>query len=130
VQANHTPGMCSVLNDMLLLAPDGVLRVFPCFPRHVTAAFHGLRAPGAFLVSAEKRGRAVDYVLVQSLKGNTLRMANPWRRRPLRVRDARTGAVLLKTKGTTFELPTKRGWLVIVELAGVRRPKKMDLTGL
>jgi len=121
VQANHTPGMCSVLNDMLLLAPGGVLRVFPCFPRHVPAAFHSLRAPGAFLVSAEKRGRAVDYVLIKSLKGNTLRMANPWPRRALRVRDTRTRAVLLRTKAATFELSTKRGQLVAVEPPGAGR---------
>lgn len=131
VQVNHAPGMCSVLNDMLLLAPGGVLRVFPCFPENVGAAFHSLRAPGAFLVSAEKRGRSIDYVLIKSLKGNLLRMANPWPRRTLRVRDARTKAIELRTDTATFELPTKRGQVLLIEPGGVRqRRKNKDLTQL
>ena len=70
--------MSRALSDMMLLGLGGVLRVFAGVPKRIPARFHSLRAQGAFLVSAEKRGDEVDYVLVQSLAGSPLRLANPF----------------------------------------------------
>ncbi len=77
-QMDHGPGICRVLADMMLTGLAGVLHLFPGIPAGVPARFHSLRAPGAFLVSAEKRTDAVDYVLVRALAGATLRLENPW----------------------------------------------------
>ena len=77
-QMDHGPGMCRVLADMMLTGLDGVLHLFPGIPAGVPARFHSLRAPGAFLVSAERRTDEVDYVLVRALAGGTLRLENPW----------------------------------------------------
>ena len=77
-QMDHGPGMCRVLADMMLTGLAGVLHLFPGIPAGVPARFHSLRGPGAFLVSAEKRTDEVDYVLVRSLAGGTLRLENPW----------------------------------------------------
>ena len=77
-QSDIGPGMCRVLADMMLLGLDGVVHLFPGIPEGVPARFHSLRAPGAFLISAEKRGERVDYIQVRSLAGKMLRLENPW----------------------------------------------------
>ncbi len=117
LQADHGPGMCSVLSDMLVLGVGGVVRLFPCFPKTIPAAFHNLRTPGAFLVSAEKRGEAVDYGLVQSLAGNPLQVANPWPGETARLRDLATGAVLLASDAAVLALPTVAGQRLVLDRA-------------
>ncbi len=78
LQADHGPGMCRVLGDMMLLGLDGVIHLFPGIPAGIAARFHSLRAPGAFLISAERRETQVDYVLIRSLAGRRLCLENPW----------------------------------------------------
>ena len=82
-QMDQGPGMCRVLADMMLTGLAGVIHLFPGIPRGMPGRFHSLRAPGAFLVSAERRSDDVDYVLIRSLVGGTLRLENPWRGREL-----------------------------------------------
>ena len=95
-QMDQGPGMCRVLADMMLLGLDEVIHLFPGIPQGVPARFHSLRAPGAFLVSAEKRSDEVDYALVRSLAGGILRLANPW--------PEKTVAVVSLREGKTSEL--------------------------
>ncbi|MBI2192772.1 MAG: glycoside hydrolase N-terminal domain-containing protein [Planctomycetes bacterium] len=114
VQADHGPGMCSVLTDMLVLSLGGILRLFPCFPTSVPAAFHSLRAPGGFLISAEKRGETVDYALVQSLVGNSLRLANPWPGRA-RLRDRSSGQVLHHSADRDLTVSTTAGQVLLLD---------------
>jgi alpha-L-fucosidase 2 len=79
VQVDAPPGFTVFLNEMLLQSHDGVLRVFPAVPASEgNVCFHSLRAQGAFLVTAERRANRVQYVIVQSLCGNSLRMLNPF----------------------------------------------------
>ena len=104
LQADHGPGMALALNAMLLGSYGGVLHVFPAFPAELDARFHSLRAPGAFLVTAEQRGGRVAYVLLESLGGGTLRIASPFEPEtldgsvPVRVRDLATNKVLARAK--------------------------------
>lgn len=78
LQADHAPGMSRAINDLLVVGLDDVLHVFGGIPGDRKAKFHSLRAAGAFLVSAEKRGPEPDYVVVESLAGAPLRIANPF----------------------------------------------------
>lgn len=78
IQADHILGMCRVLADLVLLDLGGVLHLFYGIPAEVPARFFSLRAPGGFLVSAEKRGRTPDYAVVQATREGLLRIANPW----------------------------------------------------
>jgi len=78
LQVDHAPGMNSVLSDMLVLSLDGVIRVFPCFPSEIGAGFYSLRVPGGFLVSSEKRGEKIDYIVIESLCGNELKYEDPF----------------------------------------------------
>ena len=114
LQADHGPGMCSVLPDMLLLAPGGVLRLFPCWPSHLSATFHSLRAPGAFLVSAEFKNGAVTVVIIQSLAGVDLRLANPWTGKA-RLRDAKTGEVLLTSHECELSIKTFSSQILVLD---------------
>ncbi|MFH1614095.1 MAG: hypothetical protein ABIG61_03285 [Planctomycetota bacterium] len=114
VQADHGLGMASVLSDMLLLNTGGTLRLFSCFPENVSAAFHSLRAPGAFLVSAEKRDEQLDYAIIQSLAGNTLKIANPWQER-IRARDIDSDELLIISDACEIEIPTRPGQVIVLD---------------
>jgi hypothetical protein len=48
---NVSPSLA--VNEMLLQSHEGVIRFFPCWPRDLDARFGGLRAVGAFVISAE-----------------------------------------------------------------------------
>ena len=79
LQVDAPPGLSIFLNEMLLQSYDGVLRVFPAVPDTAEPIrFHSLRAQGGFLVTAERRDRLTQYVIVQSLCGNPLRLRNPF----------------------------------------------------
>ena len=69
----------SCVNEMLLQGYEGVIRVFPVWPKEKEAGFKNLRTHGAFLVSSACKGGVVDYVTIVSEKGQTCRIENPWR---------------------------------------------------
>ncbi len=61
--------------DMLLQSREGVIRVFPACPsKWQDVVFHDLRAEGAFLVSAERKGRKTRWVRIKSLSGEPCRL--------------------------------------------------------
>ncbi|MBM3861319.1 MAG: discoidin domain-containing protein [Verrucomicrobia bacterium] len=63
------------LQDMLLQSHNNIIRVFPAVPAAWTnAIFHNLRAEGAFLVSAERRGGKTQWVRIKSLAGEPCRI--------------------------------------------------------
>ena len=58
------------VHDMLLQSSNGKIQVFPGTPDEwADAAFHQLRAQGAFLVSAKKKNKQTQFVAVESLVG-------------------------------------------------------------
>ena len=66
------------VHEMLLQSWGGTLRVFPAVPgAWKDVAFHDLRAEGAFLVSALRRGGRTVLVRVQSLAGEPAVLAAP-----------------------------------------------------
>ena len=68
----------NAIQEMLMQSHDGVLRLFPCWPKDQDARFGTLRARGAFLVSAELKNGEVCGVRITSEKGRDLTMQNPW----------------------------------------------------
>jgi len=83
VMAEATPGFSIFLNEMLLQSQGGLLTVFPAAPAtDEPVRFHSLRARGGFLVTAERRQNRTQYVIVQSLCGNELRLLNPFVNEP------------------------------------------------
>ena len=67
------------IQEMLLQSHTGIVRVFPAIPADWSdVSFRGLRAMGAFLVSAEKKGGEVSCVRIYPEQGGTLRIASPF----------------------------------------------------
>ena len=71
-------GVPATINEMLLQSHDGVLRLFPVWPRDRNARFGNLRARGAFLVSAEWREGRAHSVRIRSERGRDCVVQNPW----------------------------------------------------
>ncbi len=67
-----------VINECLMQSYNGSIRLFPNWPKNKPAAFHTLRAVGAFLVSAGCSNGHVDQVEVVSEAGSVLRLLAPW----------------------------------------------------
>jgi hypothetical protein len=66
---------CRSLQEMLLQSWGGTIRVFPAVPAEwPQAAFHQLRAEGAFLVSAARRDGQTSWVQLTSLAGEPCRV--------------------------------------------------------
>jgi len=80
---------CSIvpntLNEMLCMGHQGVLRVFPVWPRDREARFANLRTDGAFLVGSELKGGQVRYVRLMSERGRPCTMVNPWPERAVKL---------------------------------------------
>ena len=74
-------------------------------------------APGAFLISAEKRSHEVDYVLVRSLAGGPLRLENPWPQRQVDVTDL-NGQPVEVLQGAVLEISTLPQEEVLIIPAG------------
>ena len=68
----------NTVNEMLLQSHEGIIRLFPVWPRQHDARFRTLRADGAFLVSASLGGGTVRDVRIFSEKGRECVVQNPW----------------------------------------------------
>jgi len=107
-----------VVTEFLLQSHAGDLRLFPAAPLTGHYAFHSLRTRGAFLVSSEFRDGKVPYALIQSLRGNPCRVANPFGQTRVRVRDLDTGRILLEQNvaaDALVEFSTEIGHTIVVE---------------
>lgn len=72
-------GLVAAVNEMLIQTHQGVVFLFPALPASWRdASFERMRVPGAFLVSAERRGGEVVSVEIQSDKGGELKVHNIW----------------------------------------------------
>ena len=71
-------GLPVVINECLMQSYTGTIHLFPNWPAGEDAAFHTLRAVGAFLVSAERKNGLVTKVEILSEAGSQLRILPPW----------------------------------------------------
>lgn len=61
-------GVPATVNEMLLQSHEGIIRLFPVWKKD--ASFRDLRADGAFLISASRRGGRVEGIRIFSEKGS------------------------------------------------------------
>jgi hypothetical protein len=73
------------INEMLLQSHEGVIRLFPVWPKEQAARFGGLRTVGALLVSAELKEGRISAVQIHSEKGRDCTVENPWPERKIRL---------------------------------------------
>ncbi len=102
------------VTEMLLQSHEGVIRLFPCWPKDQDARFGTLRTKGAFLVSAELKGGIVSGVKITSEKGGDGIVQNPWPDKNVRV--IRNGQPAESASGPRFSLKTAVG--ETIELKG------------
>ena len=105
--SENCAGVPATVNEMLLQAHQGKIRVFPVWPRERPASFGRLRAPGAFLISGEIREGEIRPVEIESERGRTCRLVNPWPGRPVVLKTAGGGEQRLS--GDLLEWPTRAG---------------------
>jgi len=92
------------VNEMLLQSHEGVVRLFPCWPRDMDARFGTLRAVGAFLVSAGIKGGVISGVALRSERGRDCTLVNPWPGRSVLV--VRNGKKAESLSGDRFTVKT------------------------
>ena len=97
----------NTLNEMLLQSHEGVLRLFPVWPRNRDAGFQNLRAAGAFRVSAECRGGVIGPVRLVSERGRPVTLQSPWPGQPVRLR--RNGRAAETLTGDRLRFATAPG---------------------
>lgn len=103
----ETSGSVEALDSMLLQHEDGVLRIFPDWPKLRDASFVRLRAKGAFLVSSEQKSGKVRWIEIKSEKGGPLSIENPWSTNSIRCIGCTSK--LLQSKQGRIELSTHSG---------------------
>ncbi|MGE7774998.1 glycosyl hydrolase family 95 catalytic domain-containing protein [Chitinophaga sp. NPDC101104] len=103
------------VNSMMLQTVDGVLTLFPCWPKS-PASFTRLRAKGAFLVSADYDGSAVSSLNIFSEKGGVCQLKSPWNDagitvtvdgKPVSVKRENGVYAIMTRKGGTYEISRK-----------------------
>ena len=116
----HGVENCSIVpnavNEMLCMGHQGVLRVFPVWPKGKDARFMNIRAWGAFLVSSELTDGKVRYVKIHSEKGRDCTLVNPWPKRPVDV--YRGGKKTATLRGERILMKTKAAATVVLCPAG------------
>ena len=107
-------GGLEAINSMLIQGHEGIIRLFPVWPRSKDAKFVDLRQRGAFLVSSELKGGVVQPTTIISEAGETLVLQSPWESGII-VIDSKGNTVVVNegieknTGFTTFTFSTKKG---------------------
>ncbi len=65
----HLTTVPATINEMLMQSHEGIIRLFPCWSRNMSASFENLRADGAFLVSSALENGKITSLKIKSLKG-------------------------------------------------------------
>lgn len=95
------------IQEMLLQSHTGIIRVFPAIPASwQDVSFDGLRAMGAFLVSAEMKKGRIRQIRIVPEQGGTLRLATP------------DGCKVVSVSGNQGEQQEKEGVLSLETLKG------------
>ena len=106
----------NTVNMMLCSGHQGVLRVFPVWPKDKDARFGQIRAQGAFLVSSAQEKGQVLYILIRSEQGRDCTLANPWPTTPVTL--VRNGAPAETLTGERVEFGTKAGEDILLRPQG------------
>lgn len=86
----------NTINEMLCMGHQGVVRVFPVWPRDKGASFCRIRVEGAFLVSGELKSGEVTSLTLFSEKGRDLILKNPWEQEKMEVINKTTGKTIVE----------------------------------
>ena len=103
----------TTMNEMLLQSWNGVVRIFPAVPDSwKEASFDNLRAKGAFLVSAVRKGGKTQFVKIKSLAGEPLLLKSDLGSNP-KIKGSRKFAITNKGNGV-IGIGLKKGEEVVL----------------
>ena len=108
----HYTEMFSVsgaISELLLQSVDGIIRLFPAWPKDENAKFETLRAIGGFLVSAEQKSGKIQGLHITSTVGGKLRLFSPWERVECINHDRGTTKVIKVDASGIIQLSTRQG---------------------
>ena len=97
----------NTINEMMCMGHQGIVRLFPGWPKDKDASFHRIRVEGAFLVSSAIKGGTIGEVTLLSEKGRDLTMLNPWPGRSVRITTPDRGTI--SAQGDTIRIKTVPG---------------------
>jgi hypothetical protein len=104
-----------VINECLMQSYTGTIHLFPNRRGLGRSAFHGLRARGAFLVSARFDGTNVSPITILSEKGAECRLAIPWKAADVIISRVPEGtSVIPRRDGTILVFSTEPGQQYLV----------------
>ncbi len=120
-QLNTIP---DAIQEMMLQSYEGIIRIFPVWPRkeHPEASFRGFRAWGGFEVGASMKNGEIEEVTVQSHRGHSCRIENPWKGSSVKVRYEYSGCEEI-CSGDVLELTIHKEENII--LTGVLAEKNL-----
>lgn len=104
----------NTINEMLLQSHEGILKLFPVWPKDKAAEFYQLRTYGASLVSSKVENGTVQYVHIKSEKGRDCVVQNPWDGQVVLIRNNKAEEHL---SGSKFSFSTSEG--EVIELRAV-----------
>lgn len=100
------------VQEMLLQSHTGVVRIFPATPDDWNdVAFDNLRARGAFLVSASKKGGVIESVSLLPEVDGTLLLENPFKDREPEV----SGGKIVSYENNIYTIQTQKGNKVVLK---------------
>ncbi len=106
----------AVLNECMLQSYSGTIRLFPNGKGLGPAGFAGLRAVGAFLITAAWDGTKVVSLEILSEKGRRIRLANPWHSVAVQVKRKRDGAGIEASRdGEILSFATQPGEAYLID---------------
>ena len=117
-QLNNPHGIenCSTvpntINEMLCMSTGGVIRLFEVWPKQKDAAFHTLRAEGAFLVSAGLTKGIVGTIEIFSEKGRECILHNPWKNRKVVVKTSDGKSQILSSETLRFSTAANKEYTI------------------
>jgi hypothetical protein len=101
------------INEMLLQSYEGVIRIFPNWNHTKNASFSKLRAYGAFIISSSLQKEHIEFVQIQSEKGRTCIIENPWPGKTVQL--IRNGKKTELLSGKRLSFPTKENELILLK---------------
>ncbi|MHB1296269.1 MAG: glycosyl hydrolase family 95 catalytic domain-containing protein [Anaerolineae bacterium] len=113
MQVEASMGAAAAVLELLVHTAGGVLVVFPAVPKDwEEACFEGVRAEGAFLVSAAREAGHTIWVRVLSSKASHLRIENPFPGRGCAVRSNRRAGWAVEGEAGPIETDTETGEVI------------------
>jgi hypothetical protein len=97
------------ISELLLQSVDGIIRVFPAWPKKKDAEFKDLRAQGGFLISAKQKDAEVTDFEVTSTVGGRFRFVSPWKKVQVESKNGGAAPKTVTDKNGIAAFETKAG---------------------